>query len=270
LIRLKLKRISERSSEVAAPDIQAIVKGTDGNPFYIEELVNYLHDLAIDLRDEHALDRVDLPTGLHSLILSRIDQLTENRKITIKIASMVGRLFKAAILWGAYPLIGSPEIVKKNLEALAHFELTIQDNEPEPTYFFKHIVTQEVAYESLPFAMRALLHNLIGEHLEQIYSDSLGQFYDLLAFLFSHSDNQPKKREYLRKASESVQSHYNNEAVVDYYLRLLPLLERDEKGPVLLRLGEVLVVLGRWYEAREQFQQALSPAEERGDRRALA
>jgi adenylate cyclase len=270
LIRQKLKRISEANSEISAPVVQAIVKRTDGNPFYIEELVNYLHDLAIDLRDEHALDRVDLPTGLHSLILSRIDQLTENQKITIKIASVVGRLFKAAILWGAYPPIGSPEIVKKNLEALAHFELTIQDNEPELTYFFKHIVTQEVAYESLPFAMRALLHNQIGEHLEQIYSDSLGQFYDLLAFHFSHSDNQPKKREYLRKAGESAQSHYNNEAAVDYYLRLLPLLERDEKGPVLLRLGEVLVVLGRWDEAREQFQQALSLAEERGDRRALA
>ncbi len=270
LIRQKLKRISDASGEVSAPIVQAIVKRTDGNPFYIEELVNYLHDLAIDLRDEHALDGVDLPTGLHSLILSRIDQLTENQKITLKIASVIGRLFKAAILWGAYPTIGSPAIVKKNLEALAHFELTIQDNEPELTYFFKHIVTQEVAYESLPFAMRAILHNQIGEHLEQINSDSLGQFYDLLAFHFSHSDNLPKKREYLHKAGQSAQSRYNNEAAVDYYRRLLPLLEQDEKGPVLLRLGDVLVVLGRWDEAREQFQQALSLAEERGDRRAEA
>ena len=269
LIRRRLARQGS-PADVSPQVVQAIVARTEGNPFYIEELLNYLHDLNIDLRGDRALEKVELPTGLHSLILSRIDQLTESQKITLKIASVVGRLFHAAVLWGAYPPLGDPDRVRDNLNALAHHELTLLDSEPELTYFFKHIVTQEVAYESLPFGMRAILHDQIGQYLEQAYMATLAQFYDLLAFHYGRSDNLSKKREYLLRAGEAAQARYNNEAAVDYFRRVLSLLEGAEKDRALLRLGEVLVVLGQWDEARAQFQQALSQAEQRGDGAALA
>ena len=40
------------------------------------------------------------PASLHRLILSRIDQLTEDQKTLMKVASVIGRLFRAPILWG--------------------------------------------------------------------------------------------------------------------------------------------------------------------------
>ena len=133
--------------------ISRITNRAEGNPFYIEELLNYLHDRGIDPHDAQALQKLDLPTSLHSLILSRIDQLTESQKSTIKVASVIGRLFRAGMLWGVYPQLGNEQQIKIDLEILSQLDLTPLDSaEPELIYLFKNIVTQEVAYESLPYA----------------------------------------------------------------------------------------------------------------------
>jgi predicted ATPase len=110
LIRLKLDRFV--GPHVAAPRdvIDRIVARAEGNPFYIEELLNYLQDRGIDPQDSQALEQLDLPTSLHSLILARIDQVTERQKTTLRVAS-VGRLFRAVLL-GAYPPLGGPQHIK--------------------------------------------------------------------------------------------------------------------------------------------------------------
>jgi adenylate cyclase len=63
-----------------------------GNPFYLEELLNYVRDRGLDPAD---IQNIELPDSLHTLILSRIDQLSEREKSTLRVASIVGRLFRA-------------------------------------------------------------------------------------------------------------------------------------------------------------------------------
>ena len=63
-------------------------------------------------------------------------------------------------------------------------------------YLFKHILTQQVAYESLLYATRARLHNEIGYlHRVTLPRRALDQYLPLLAFHYGHSENLPKKRE---------------------------------------------------------------------------
>ncbi len=270
LIRLKLDRFF--GPHVAAPRdvIDRIVARAEGNPFYIEELLNYLQDRGIDPQDSQALEQLDLPTSLHSLILARIDQVTERQKTTLRVASVVGRLFKAAVLWGAYPPLGGPQHVKADLDALSRLELTSLDAEPELTYIFKHIVTQEVAYESLPFATRAMLHEQIAQYIEQSHPQAPDQQVDLLAFHYDRSENEAKKREYLLKAGEAAQARYANAAAIDYYQRVLRLLPAAERVSVMLKMGQVLEVVGRWDEALDAYRQALDLAQDLGDRQAQA
>jgi tetratricopeptide (TPR) repeat protein len=142
--------------------------------------------------------------------------------------------------------------------------------EPELTYLFKHIMTQEVAYETLPYATRAMLHDQIGQFIEQSNGDTLDQFVDLLAYHFDRSQNEAKKREYLRRAGESAQAEYANQAAINYFQRLLPLLAPAEQVPVMLKLGEVLQLVGEWTEAEELFQQTLTLAEQMDDRPSQA
>lgn len=269
LIGLKLKQFFGDQDQAPPALVERITERAQGNPFYIEELLNYLQDQHFNPNDIEALDQLDLPTSLHSLILSRIDQLTEHQKSTIKVASVIGRLFEASWLWGMYPDLGNPEQIKKDLEALSRVDLAPMDKpEPELTYIFKHIVTQEVAYESLPYATRARLHEQLGNYIERAYSSRLDRFVNLLAFHYDRSENESKKREYLRKAGEAAQEDYNNEAAIDYYQRVLPLLPLPQQVSILRKLGEVEQLVGHWKEAEAYFQRAITLAEQLGDQSA--
>jgi tetratricopeptide (TPR) repeat protein len=271
LIGLKLRQFVGPQAEVPRGLVERITERAEGNPFYIEELVNYLQDRGVAPDDTQAMEQLDLPSSLHSLILSRMDQLTEHQKTTLKVASVIGRLFRAAMLWGVYPQLGEAEQVKADLEVLNRMELTPLDApEPELVYLFKHVITQEVAYETLPYATRAMLHEQIGGFIERSYADSLDQYTDLLAFHYDRSQNQAKKREYMLKAGETAQAGYANEAARDYYRRVLPLLNPKEQVTVTLRLGQVLELVGEWDEAGELYRDALAQAEGLGDRAAQA
>ena len=63
-------------------------------------------------------------------------------------------------------------------------------------------MTQEVAYDSLPYNTRLRLHGLFGRFLEENYAGRLDRYIDLLAFHYDNSDQQEKRREYLMKAGE--------------------------------------------------------------------
>lgn len=211
-----------------------------------------------------------MPTSLASLILSQIDQLNERQKTTLKVASIVGRTFRATWLWGFYPPLGEPGEVRNHLEELHALELTALD-QPEPitTYLFKHILTHGVAYDSLPFETRAWLHGQLALYIEHSYSDTLDQFVDLLAYHYDLSPNLAKRREYLQRAGEAAQAAYANAAAIGYYRRVLALIPEPEQGPVRFRLGQVLEMVGEWAEADQEYRRALELAEQ-ADAPALA
>ena len=271
LIRLKLERGFGEQRAAPAVLVERVRERAQGNPFYIEELLNYLHDRGIDPADQQALEQLDLPASLHSLILSRIDQLTESQKITLKVASVIGRLFRAAMLWGVYPQLGAFEQILADLDVLNKLDLTPVDSpEPEISYLFKHVVTQEVAYESLPYAQRAFLHDQIGQYLERTSPEAIDQLINLLAFHYDRSENTLKKREYLLRAGQAAQAAYANAAAIDYFQRVLPLLPPAEQAAVMRRLGQVLELVGKWREAGAYYRQALELAEQLDDRQGQA
>lgn len=271
LIQVKLAQFFGADHQIPQNLVDHVVKRAEGNPFYIEELLNYLQEQGLDPEDRLVIENLDLPTSLHSLILTRIDQRTESQKITLKVASIIGRMFAAAWLWGAYPDLGEPQRIRADLDVLSKLDLTPLDTtEPELIYLFKHIVTQEVAYESLPFATRALLHDQLAQFIEHTFPDDLEQNLDLLAFHYERSNNEPKKRQYLLKAGEAAQANYANFAAIDYYQKVLPLLPEVEKVKVMLKLGQVLELVGTRDEAEALYHQALDKAAELNDRQEMA
>lgn len=257
LITFKLRQVYGEQATVPDALIERISLRADGNPFYIEELLNYLHDRGIDPQLPDAFDQIDLPTSLYSLILSRIDQLSENQKTLLKVASVIGRLFRVAMLWGIYNQLGNHDQVRRELDILSRIDLTQLDvSDPELTYLFKHVLTQEVAYETLPFETRATLHEQIGQYLEVHYRDSLDQYVNLLAFHYERTENLPKKREYLTRAGEAAQAAYANSAAISYYQRVLPLLPEEQQVAIMLKMGAVLELVGNWQAANDIYLQS--------------
>ena len=242
--------------------VELVTARSEGNPFYVEELLNYIQGQGIDLQDDAALGGLQLPESLHSLILSRIDTLAEAPRRTLKVASVVGRSFRAPALPGAYPELGSLADVRDHLRTLRSLDLVNLDQEAEEAYIFKHVVTQEVTYESMPFAIRATLHEQVGGYIEETEADAIERNLDLLAHHYWLSENVPKKREYLVRAGESAQANYANETAIDYFERAAPLLEGRDRWSVTRRLGEALEVSGDWPRAEATYRDALALAEE--------
>jgi tetratricopeptide (TPR) repeat protein len=157
--------------------------------------------------------------------------------------------------------------VDADLQNLNRLDLTPLDQiEPEKQYLFKQIVTRKVAYESLPYATRGLLHEQLGGFIESTSAENIEQYVDLLAYHYDLSRNEDKRREYLHKAGDTAQAAYANAPAIDYYRRLLPLLSGDERVEILLKLGEVLELVGDWGEASEHYERALTIAESRSNR----
>lgn len=241
-----------------------IIERAQGNPFFIEETLNYLCDQAPDWANPQAIAQLEWPTSLHTLILSRIDTLTAREKLTLKVASIIGRVFSVAWLQGYYPALGAIAGIKADLEQLRRLDITPLDTpEPELAYLFKHIVTQEVTYQSLPYATRAQLHEALAQYLETLNPDAepSARALNLLAFHYSRSENAVKQREYFRKAGEAAQKSFANATALGYYNQLLPLLPAaSAQSAILLRRGAVLELIGQWAEAESDYRAVLALA----------
>ena len=186
---------------------------------------------------------------------------------------MIGRAFRSEWLWGVYPQLGEPARVHEDLDALERLDLTPLDTpDPERAYVFKHIVTQEVAYESRrsrPDRSCTATWATSSSVGTPTRSSSTSTCWPSTT---SAATNEPKKREYLRRAGEAAQAAYANSSAIDYFGRLLPLLPDAERvGAAPAVSGRTLDLAGDWQRAEdvERRRPWPSPAQ-LGDDRARA
>jgi class 3 adenylate cyclase/tetratricopeptide (TPR) repeat protein len=257
---------------IAAPEVvRRLTDRGEGNPFYLEELVSYLHARGIDPRDPDALASLELPDGLQRLVMARIDQLSEGEKATIKVASVIGRWSRARWISESYPPAGTPEEVARHLKRLDELDLMPRrPAAPELEYQFKHAITQEVAYQILTFQLREALHERVALYIERTYADRLAQYVDMLAYHYGRTRRVDKQRIWFRAAGDAAKAAFANEAAVGYYERLLPLQPEEQTGEVLVELGAVWHLTGQWTEAEQAYRQAMEEASRTGRRDVLA
>ena len=272
--RLVALRLRQRygADIVAAPEVvRRLTDRGEGNPFYLEELVSYLHGRGIDPRDPGALARLELPDGLQRLVMARIDQLSEGEKATIKVASVIGRWSRARWISESYPPAGRLEETERHLERLDELDLMpCRTAAPEPEYQFKHAITQEVAYQSLTFQLREALHERVGLYIERTYPDRLVQYVDMLAHHYGSTRRVDKQRIWFRAAGDAAKAAFANEAAVGYYERLLAVQPEEQTGEVLVELGGIWHLTGRWTEAEAAYRRAMRVAARAGRRDVLA
>jgi predicted ATPase len=250
LVELKMVQLFADTDMPPAALVGRISEQAQGNPFYIEELMNYLRDHGVNPNDTHALANIELPATLQSLVLSRIDRLAENQQLTVKIASIVGRRFPVAWLWGVHPVLGDAHQVRQDLQLLQSIDLTALDTpDPELSYLFKHVITRDVAYESMPIETRQRLHEQLAGFLERSLPDALP--LDLLAYHYAYSANRAKEAHYCALASELAVRNGAYQDAYNYVQRALAIVATlpdtsERVGQELglqLSLGAILLVI---------------------------
>ncbi len=270
LIRERLQLAFGPQANISREFVDALVARAGGNPFYLEELINYLQYRAISPADSNAFQSLELPASLASLVLARIDRLSPQQQTTIRVASVIGREFRADWLQAACPEIGSAEQVNQHLEVLAQLDLTpLNAEQPYRTYLFKHKIIQEVAYQSVAFALRSQLHEQFAGWLEQ---ERRKKQFSRFVGLPLWQGPKPRKaaRVLSRKRAMPLLSRYANAASIQYHERLLDLLEPAEEAPVLIALAAVLVRTGDWKAAEARYLRAIDLAKRQQNRRVHA
>ena len=266
----KVAQLGGDGQDVSQALVELLAARSEGNPFYVEELLSYVVAQGVDTSDPDALARVRLPESLQSLVLSRIDASAEAPRQTMKVASVIGRTFRAPMLPGAYEELGTLETVVDHLDSLRSLDLVALDREAEQAWMFKHAVTRDVAYESLPFAFRAILHGRIAEYIERTQAADIERNVALLEHHYWRSDRETKKREYLARAAVQAQGSYANAAAVVYFERLIPLLPDADRIAQSVNLAETLHLIGETQRAQEVVRDARALAVRIGDPGSIA
>jgi class 3 adenylate cyclase/tetratricopeptide (TPR) repeat protein len=221
---------------------------SEGHPFFAEELAYALRDsgtLVIENQECQVFSRfmnfedLALPDTLQAAITNRIDSLGPSQQLTLKVASVIGRIFAFRLLEAIHPIEADRSALPAYMSTLTRLSLTLVESEaPDLAYIFKHAVTQEVAYNLMLFSQRAQLHQAVAEWIEENYEKNIEAYYALLAHHWSQaaetSESQQdehallKAVEYLDKAGEQAMQNFANQEVIQFLTQALAL---DEKLP---------------------------------------
>lgn len=185
-----------------------IYKRSEGNPFFIEELIKTLLDKKVVFVKSGKLEIVEtdfenvLPGTVQGVIMARIDRLEERLKEVLYGASVIGREFNKSLLQEILKKAGT---VDSSLRGLMSLELILEQEEAkELAYLFKHYLIQEVAYNTILQKKRKELHALIARAIEKVYSEKLKEFYELLAFHYERAEEWEKAADYLSRAGRKA------------------------------------------------------------------
>lgn len=205
--------------EMLPEDIrQMIINKTEGNPFFIEEVIRcFLDDGIIEVsgNDFHVTDKINeanIPETISEVILTRVDKLDEKTKDLLKTASVIGRNFYYKVLEEAADTIGE---LDDRLEYLKDVQLIGESKKKEEIEFlFKHALAQQATYESIVLNTKKELHLKIARSIEKVFAENLHEFYGTLAYHYEKGENSEKTEEYLIKAGdEAIESGAFSEAL---------------------------------------------------------
>lgn len=221
----------------------------EGNPFYLEEIVNTLVDSEILVRDEgglsltKSLDQADVPPTVQEVISARLDRLEKETKLVLQEASVIGRSFWISLL---HHLTEIKTALNQRIDRLESLDLIrYQTAKPELEYIFKHALTQEVVYNGLLKKQRRVIHQQVAESMEVLFAERLPEFYEALAYHFSRGQSAHKAADYLVKSGSKSLKLYALEESHQFFLQAYELMSAIEpRGP--LERQTLISILNKW------------------------
>jgi class 3 adenylate cyclase/tetratricopeptide (TPR) repeat protein len=182
-----------------------IIEKAEGNPLFIEEIVQSLFEEGAlarngSVRAAKPLAALKIPPTVQGVLASRIDRLPTAEKELLQTLAVIGREFSLSLVRAVSQMSwDNLDRAIKNLQ-LAEF-IYEQPAAGDLEYSFKHALTQQVAQDSLLLERRKDLHEQVGTAIEKLYGDSIEQHLAKLANHYRQSRDVNKAIEFLRRAA---------------------------------------------------------------------
>ncbi|WP_349546356.1 adenylate/guanylate cyclase domain-containing protein [Bradyrhizobium guangdongense] len=261
-----------------------IIERAQGNPFFLEELINTLVERG-DFEGEKGayrlkggIDSVPLPTTVQAVVAARIDRLQDAAKQVLEMASVVGREVSIAILEDLDSGL-SGHVLSDSLQQLRQAEL-LYDVPPfeRRLLAFRHPLIQEVAYRSLLIERRRKLHAGVANAIERLFKEQADERASLLAYHLEQAGEIIKAAQQNMRAAFWVGTHDPSQALRSWKKVRELLLHQPKSAPTdfLKMAASGQIVNFGWREgmsavdAAVYFNEAKDLARSSGDMRSSA
>jgi class 3 adenylate cyclase/tetratricopeptide (TPR) repeat protein len=271
---------------------QPILDRADGNPLYAEEFVRLLKDRDLLVRKGSSWELregadVPFPDSVQALIAARLDTLEPDTKSLLADAAVIGKVFWA----GAIAQMGDRDLAEVTtiLRELSRKELVRPARQSsmagEAEYAFWHILARDVAYNQLPRGSRASRHAAAATWIESRAPDRVEDLADVLAYHYATGLELARAAGQTEQAAELETPALrflglagdralglDTEAALESFERALALTPTDhpERAAGLARFGEAAQYAGRFGDAKDALEEAISAFRGTGDLAAAA
>jgi len=256
---------SWHGAEVGGDAVRTIRAETEGNPFFVKQLVRHLEEvgggerLAVE-------DGLGVPEGVRDVIARRVARLPERSGHVLRVAALIGRDFELELLEHVAGV--PPEELLDVLDAAVRAALLSEVPSTPGRYSFAHALLRSTMEAELSATRRALLHQRIGEAIEQRHGSRLEPWLDELARHFAEAGRQEVGRavDYAVRAAAQATGRLAYDEAVRLLERAVALRRQDEPADraVLARLEITLAAAeadaGHWEAARASFARAADTA----------
>ncbi|HUP20963.1 MAG TPA: AAA family ATPase, partial [Gemmatimonadota bacterium] len=274
--------IAERLRLAAVPDpvVEVVHERSGGHPFFAAELAFALRDSGaladldetlVDLPSsvqwdhlEAALREAETPDTVRGMILRRLDGLTQAEQLVLRVASAIGRRFDLPTVAAVHPESPPEGVMEGILASLESANLIrVESRESVSRYAFAPAIVREVAYDSMLFEQRRVLHRRIAERLERSDAAAASPEDALLGHHWRHAGESGRASVHLAGAAERAAREHANREAVRLWTEALELSAAGESTPDRdaswrLRLGRAYVTLSKYGEAEPHLEAGLA------------
>ena len=289
LSEINLKNLDEKESselvnelidlqEIPAEIRDLILGKSEGNPFFIEELlrmltnegmlhqVNGQWEIASDVNTER------IPDSLQGLLTARIDRLPVEARNTMIIASVIGRTFPEKVIERVLSTYSPNVALMEQLNTLESIGMIrVVQVHPELVYSFQHILLHDAAYHAIIKEDRSKLHLVVGNALEELYPDQLERLASQLSYHFTKGKHTEKAIHYLNAAGHVSRDSFANAEAEYYFNKAIEITDNHATlAHLYTDLGETLAQQSKHRPAVQAWRKAIEFHKELQDYNQLA
>ncbi|MCA1846044.1 MAG: AAA family ATPase, partial [Actinobacteria bacterium] len=260
---------------------RAIYQETEGNPFFVREVLRHLVETKAVEREAGAwasrvpIEELGIPEGVRDVVGRRLSRLSQVANETLRLAAVVGAEFDVELV-GAAGELAETELLGTLDEAV---EARLVSEVTPSRFRFSHALVRTTLYESLTGARKVALHRHVAEAIENAYAGAVDDHLPALAHHWSRASapaaDTARAVDYALRAGDRALAQLANDEAVVYYHQALELLDASQRPDdhqrtaTLISLGEAQRRAGDPAH-RETLLRASQLAAEHDDADALA
>jgi DNA-binding SARP family transcriptional activator/uncharacterized protein HemY len=288
LRRLTLEEVTTLIREMAGMESggerfsRRLYQETEGNPFFIFEVIRSLFEEGTLYRDEHGWStdlkdfatnyaQIRIPTSMRDVIQARLNRLGEVSRQVLETAAVFRQQFYFVTVKRACDKSEDETLDAFDRLLRAQLIKEVEVGIEGSSYDFNHDKVREVAYQQMSGARRQQVHRRVGEALEIEYRDRLDEVVSRLSHHFTAGGDRERALRYSIRAGDRARELYANEEAIAYYQRALELAEsKKELATIHEGLGDVYALVGKHQKAIESYKSVLDSVGEGLDKRRVA